>query len=429
MSKVLTRIEGEAEVLIIEENNVVSRVVYNVTEAPRFFEYLIKGMELNTVADIVSRICGLCGVSYSLVAAKAFERCLEVDVSEEVELFREALHLVERIKSHIIHVFFLNLPDLVYTGTSIDFTRRNPRLAKAASHLILWSRKAMEMFGGRFHNVVNIRIGGVYKMPSREDVEKLRRSINEAMEMFKLFADFVLSLKNIPEEPQQLSLASLYTENSYPHIGSKIRLEDEIYDIGEFYGKIVEVIQKPYSNALHYRLRSGESYIVGPISRFNNFYSRLTSETREFIESYGWKAPLKNIQQSIVARIAETLEALHVIKNLMENYKYVEPSLEKPQVNQCESLCEAAIEAPRGILYHRYEIDQQGRVVHSNIITPTAQNLAAMEDMATSLLKGHKISEKIVDIAKRIPIAFDPCISCSVHSIPIKIVKEPISSF
>lgn len=425
MDKILTRIEGEAEVVIVEEENTVNRVLYRITEAPRFFEYLVKGMELNTVVDIVSRICGLCGVSYSLVAAKAFEKCLGIDVCNEVELFREVIHLVERIKSHIIHVFFLNLPDLVYTSTSIDFMRRNPGLAKVAMHLILWSRKAMELLGGRFHNVVNIRIGGVYRMPSREAVEKLMKSISEAMDMFRLFADFMLSLKSIPEEPQQLNLISLYEENSYPHVSGKVILGDNTYSIGEFYEKIVEVVQKPYSNALHYKLRNGESYVVGPISRFNNFYNRLSPETREFIESYGWRAPLKNIHQSIVARIAETLDAFLIIKNFTENYKYVELPLEKPRITRCEPLCEAAVEAPRGILYHRYEIDQQGKVTYSNIITPTAQNLAAMEDVATALLKGHRVSEKVLDVARRIPIPFDPCISCSVHSLPIKIIREP----
>lgn len=424
MERVLTRVEGEGEVVIVEENNYVSAVTYRITEAPRFFEYIVRGRDMQTVIDIVSRVCGLCGVSYSFVAARAFEQCLEVDVDEDIELFREVLHLVERVKSHTTHIFFLNLPDLVLTRSAIEFTQRNPQIAKIATNLILWSRKAMELLGGRFHNVVNIRVGGVYRIPSNSDIEKLRKSVNEVIDMFKIFADFVLSLKTIPEEVQKLNFVSLYTPNLYPHISGKVKLNNNIYNIAEFYDKVVEVTQKPYSNALHYRLRNGESYVVGPISRFNNFYNTLSQETKEFLELYGWKTPLRNIYQTIVARIAEIFEALLTIKKFSENYRYAEPVEKKVDIHQEELVCEAAIEAPRGILYHKYVVNSRGRITYSNIITPTAQNLAAIEDIATTLLKGRKIDENTLEVARKIPISFDPCISCSVHNLKIKIIKK-----
>ncbi|MEM1897299.1 MAG: nickel-dependent hydrogenase large subunit [Ignisphaera sp.] len=419
----MTRVEGEGEIVIIDREGSVDSVVYRISESPRFFEYIIRGRDIWSAIDIVSRICGLCGVSYVYTASKAFEKCLGIDVDEEIEKIRVALHLAERVKSHMIHLFYLNLPDLVYTRSSIEFIDRNPEIAKDALRVIAWSRKAMEIFGGRFHNVVNIRIGGIYRAPERNDVEKLYREFSEVIESFTRFAEFCLSLRTVPKYQHKLSVASIYSKE-YPHTGDHISLNGTIYSVSKFYRDISIGIQKRYSNALHYRIKGIESYIVGPIARFNQFYSYLSKTVRELIELYGWRQPLESIFQGFVARIAETYEALLYLEEFFNNYRYIHIHNERYRGRESIDVyeCEAAIEAPRGILYHRYRIDQSRRIKSCDIVTPTAQNLAAMEDIASERLRGRKIDdEETVSMARKIAVAFDPCISCSVHTIPIKI--------
>ncbi|MEM4789531.1 MAG: nickel-dependent hydrogenase large subunit [Ignisphaera sp.] len=418
----MTRVEGEGEIIIIERGEVIESVIYRISESPRFFEYIVRGRDLQTVVDIVSRICGLCGVSYVYVASKAFEKCLGIDITEEIENLRVALHLIERIKSHMIHLFYLNLPDLVYTKSSIEFFDRNPEISRDALRVIAWSRKAMELLGGRFHNIVNIKVGGVYRAPDKDDVKKLGEELVSIVKSFTKFAEFYLSLRTGPEGLQRSSTASIYSRG-YPHTGDYIFLNGSVYSISEFYGEISKCIQKSYSNALHYRIEGSKSYVVGPIARFNQFYNYLSKNTREFIELYGWKPPIENIFYGFVARIAETYEAIQQLEEFINNYKTINLDNKEPKKNIDHFVCEAAAEAPRGILYHRYTINENKKVISCDIVTPTAQNLAAIEDIALEILRGRKIDEKAISLARKIAIAFDPCLSCSVHAIPIKIIK------
>jgi len=424
MKRILTRVEGEGSILVVEKDGYVDSVVYEISETPRFFEYFVSGLSPERVVEIVSRICGICGTSYNFVASINFEKCLGVDVDPELLSLKEVLHLIERVKSHVLHLFHLNLPDLVKTKSVIEFLRRNPQISKDALNVLLWSRKAMEVFGGRMHNVVNMRVGGVYRLPDRVDVERISKELNNVIKSFMEFSDFVLTLKP-PELPLsngfKVHEVSLYVPtHEYPHHSDKVCIDGKVYTLSEFYGGIVKYLQVPYSTAIHCRVGGVESYVVGPYSRFNQFYSRLSKEVRDYIGMYGWRAPLSNILYTYVARIAETYEALLQIQKFLDTFKPTQ--IRSPTINvKGEVVCEYAVEAPRGILYHKYVV-RDGRIVSCDIIAPTTQNIAAMNDIATNVLRGKKVDEEVVDIAKKIAVSFDPCISCSVHTLPVKII-------
>jgi coenzyme F420-reducing hydrogenase alpha subunit len=428
----LTRVEGEGSIVVVEKNGYIDSIVYEITEAPRFFEYIVLGRDMERVVDIVSRVCGLCGVSYSFVAAKAFEKCLGVDVDEKVDMFREAVHLAERVKSHAMHLFYMNLPDLVKTKMFTDFLQRNPEISKHFQNVLLWSRKAMYTLGGRFHNVVNIKIGGVYRFPDRDSVKKLVEELNNVSKSFKEFASFILSIKPPDEYTKRsfnnIHLVSLYSQNSrYPHHNDKLYLDKELYTISEFFRNTVKTSQLPYSTALHYRIKGVESYIVGPLARFNQHYNALDKEVRAFIEMHGWKPPLNSVLFSYVARIAEIYNTLLILEDYLDKLSKgielaTDTDIHAKSSKLYGTICEYAVEAPRGILYHRYNVDKE-RVISCDIVTPTAQNLASMSDIATAILRGRKTDTNSIDIAKKIAISFDPCISCSVHTLKVRIVN------
>jgi len=165
------------------------------------------------------------------------------------------------------------------------------------------------------HNVVNMRIGGVYRAPDRGDVEKVARDLGGVVKAFLELASFVLSIRH-PEEVAEVSRtgarqACLQPAGSgYPHHGGRVVLDGSVYSLREFYGDIVRYTHVPYSTAIHCRIKGGESYIVGPFARLNQFYTSLNKEVRDFVETHGWRAPPANVMHTYVARVAELYDAL-----------------------------------------------------------------------------------------------------------------------
>ncbi len=416
MDVALTRVEGEGEVRLEVSNGRVVNVSIKITEAPRFFEHIVRGRRVWDVPDIVSRICGLCGVSYVLVASKAFEKYRTLP--EEVERYRACLHLAERIKSHAIHIFMLHLPDFLGLRSLTELAESYPHIVRDVIDVVLWSRRVMEVMGGRFHNVSSLKVGGVYQTPRAEVVKSLLNNINLLEGKILKLVETVLNLKNIPQEKQRIRYAVVTDGISYPHIGTMVAFDSgELVHVRDF-KNMISVEQVNYSNALRYRLASGEPYLVGPLARFNMGYKYLSGEVKDLIESYGWRPPLLNIHQSIIARVAELYESFLKVKEFLMSYKEISQIINKTEVLAGKYV--AALEAPRGILYHEYEVTEEesvARVVKADIITPTAQNLAMMEKLILDEVSEKNLNvDKAVNVAKKIVRSFDPCISCSVHA-------------
>ena len=423
MKSTLTLVEGEGSVVIVERDGVVERVYYEVTEAPRFFEYIARGRELQVVVDLLSRVCGLCGVSYALLAAKAFERCLGVEVDEWADRLREALHLAERVKSHALHVFTMNLPEVAGSRSILELSSRNPGVLAKSLELVGAARRLMEALGGRMHNAVNVGVGGVYKPIDLEEARRLSRVIESALKVAIELGSLVLSFEPRFRVESSRPLLSVYSDRGYPHHGSKLLMSGRAYSLSEFYGALARSIQEEHSTALHYRLYGVESYIVGPLARFNNYHHALRKEARELLESHGWSPPVTP-GESYVARVAEIVDALVELRELFEEYR--PPSRPRAVVEEVvkePATCEYAVEAPRGVLYGRFVVGSDLKLLNCDLVTPTAQNLAAMGDIATEILRGRPLSEEAVKVAKSVAIAFDPCISCSVHTLRVRIVK------
>lgn len=418
LSSLLTRVEGEGQVVLRSSEGRVVSVEVKILEAPRFFEYLVRGRRYSEVPDLVSRICGLCGVSYMLVAAKAFERCLSIEVPEDEEKLRMAILGAERVKSHGIHIVYLHLPDFLGLGSLRELAESYSHIYTKGTKVVLWARRAMELLGGRFHNVVNIRVGGVYSFPAEEKVRQLGREVSEVLRSFLDVARFVMSLGSIPSEAHRVKYMAVRGDGGYPWVGNRVATDDgAIVDVDGF-ENFVLTEQVGYSNALRYRLPTGEPYLVGPLARYNLYSDLLRREVREFLREYSYGSTLGNVYQSVIARIAETYQTLLELKEFFEEYKERSPTRVEPK-GIARTACVAATEAPRGILYHRYNLTEDLRVRSCNIITPTAQNLASMENLIATKLLGVGADSRALEIAKGIVRSYDPCISCSVHLIPL----------
>jgi coenzyme F420-reducing hydrogenase alpha subunit len=422
--KPLTRVEGEGEVEIVVENGNVKKIQVEITEAPRFFEAFVKGRKYLEVPDFVARICGICPVPYIYSSSRAMEKILEINIPKEIQTLRKTLLFGEWISSHALHVFLLHAPDFMKLNDVIELAKIKPEIVRKALKLKAFGNYVMEKIGGRSVHPVSCRIGGFYRIIRREELEEIKRECKDKQEIAKELLEWILQLE-IPKIKCDYEYLSLQDpEGEYPTIGGRIVSNKGINISEEEFEDKIEEFQVPYSTSLRCRIKGRGTYVTGPIARFNNNYKALRGEVRDVLEAYGFKAPLVNTYQSIIARTAEIYHSTLEIERLIDEYR--EP--EKPYV---EGKVKAgwgcgASEAPRGILYHSYGINSEGYVEKARIIAPTTQNLAHIEqDILVQIPE--IISKPIEEAQLRVEMIvrnYDPCISCSVHAIKVKIIKN-----
>ena len=419
----LARVEGEGGVWVRIKDGKIEYVEVNIFEPPRFFEAFLRGRSYLEAPDLTARICGICPLAYVMAASRAMEKILGIQLSEETDKLRKIAFYGEWIESHVLHFMFLHAPDFLGQHSIFDIAKENPQAVKDAVGLRKWGNRAIEIVGGRPVHPVGFRVGGLHRIIKKEELLPLLKNFNEVEKMARNLLEFVVNLP-IPEIEYDLVLMSLKGDREYPilkgvvanNLGGEFP-EDDLE-------KNITVEQKIYSNALHYRLKNGRPYITGPIARFNLNYDLLAPEVKDILEKAGYKAPLKNTYQSIVARAAETYHAVLEIKKLIESYS--EPPQPYIEAEVRAGKGAAISEAPRGMLYHYYEIDENGKIVYANIIPPTTQNYAAMEE---DIIKVQDLivnaprdkAQRVVEMTIR---NYDPCISCSVHAIKLRILRE-----
>jgi coenzyme F420-reducing hydrogenase alpha subunit len=374
-------------------------------------------------SDITARICGICPLAYVFAACRAMEKILGIDVPEEIRALRKIAFYGEWIESHVLHFAFLHAPDFLGYHSALEVAKDYPDFVRDAIAVRSWGNKAIEIIGGRPIHPIGFRVGGLYRIIRRGELEPLARDYDEVRRKGERLLEFILNL-DLPDVECNMAIMSLKGRKEYPILDGMVANNLGWEFPEDSFEENVIVEQKKYSTGLHYRLRNDRPYITGPIARFNLNYSLLAPEVRDILERAGYRAPLKNTYQSIVARAAETLHSIIEIGRLVEEYS--EPSA--PYVEAAVRAGEAAaiVEAPRGMLYHRYKIDERGRILYANIVPPTTQNYVAMEDdifkVGDLILSG--TPEKAQQIVETTIRNYDPCISCSVHTIKLRIINE-----
>ncbi|MEO3993124.1 MAG: Sulfhydrogenase 1 subunit alpha [Desulfurococcaceae archaeon TW002] len=419
----LARVEGEGSLFIELENGKVSRVELDIFESPRFFEAFLRGRKYYEVPDITARICGICPIAYIMSSSRALEKILGIEIPEEIEKLRRIIYLGEWIESHMLHILMLHAPDFLGYESVLSMARDHPEIVKKGMKLKWWGSQVIRVIGGRSMHPVSCRIGGFYRIIRKEELLPLLKELSYVKECARKLLEWVLELP-IPDLRREVEFVSLRGEGEYPILKGRIVSskglnisEDEFED-----NLIVE--QTKYSTSLRYRLKERGYYVVGPVARYNNNYDLLNPEVRSVVESHGYGALLRNSFQSIIARAAEVYHAVLELEELISNYK-------EPQQPYVEGVVRRGVgaaitEAPRGMLYHRYEINERGYVVNANIIPPTSQNLASIEQDLLAL--GNKLATldpaNAQWLAEQTVRNYDPCISCATHFLKIKYINK-----
>lgn len=419
----LARVEGEGALLVKIKNDRVQDVKLQIYEPPRLFEALLRGRGFEEVADITARICGICPVAYQMSAVHAIERAFGLSVSPAIKLLRRLFYCGEWIESHALHVYMLHAPDFLGYQNVMEMAATHKPEVMTALRLKKVGNEIVRRIGGREIHPISARAGGFHRTPARSELEALRPDLEWALDA-ALASVRLVSGFPFPDFTQDYECVALRHPAEYPlNEGRIVSSKGLDIDVTEYEDHFLEQHVK-HSNALHSVLRERGSYLVGPLARFNLNYDHLPEIAREAASGAGLAPPVLNPFQSIIVRAVELVFACHEALRILDEYEPpVEPYV---RAEPKTSSGQAATEAPRGLLYHRYAFDGAGLVLGAKIVPPTSQNQKRIEDDLWRLVPGilHEPVERITWLCEQAIRNYDPCISCATHFLKVKLEAE-----
>jgi sulfhydrogenase subunit alpha len=415
----LARIEGHAGITVEIDGDRLERVTFDVFEGIRLLEELVRGRHFTEVPAIVSRVCAICSHAHAITAIEALERALDVTVSGQTRLLRDLAYQGGSIESHALHVFCLVLPDLLGVPSVIELADTHRDAVSLALRLKKLGNTVQEVVGGRAVHPVNYVVGGFGRVPSSDELLRLRDALEAGLDD----CDAALAVLREVQVPAfadtPLRCAALAPDDEAFFFGRSVRLTDGVEVPVEAYRSLTNEEPVPHSHAKH-SLFGGQPYLVGALARLSLHGHRIGGRAREAWHALKLAVPGTNIVANSVAQFVELVysveHALDLVQRLLA--QGLDPSASTtPRAGAGKGT--AATEAPRGTLFHHYALDEEGRVTSADIITPTAQNFSHAEDQfrAAVRARGTATDEELRHRLEIVARAYDPCVSCSVHAI------------
>jgi sulfhydrogenase subunit alpha len=420
----LTRVEGEGTLLLRVKGKKVVEARLKIFEAPRYFEQLVVERTPDEVIDMVARICGICPVAYQMSAVHAFEDLFGVQIDPEVRVLRRLLYCGEWIESHALHIYLLHLPDFLGYDSAIALARDNRPAVERGLRMKKIGNDLLALLGGRPIHPVSVRVGGFSRVPRRAELEALRAPLAVALEDAKETVKLVASL-SYPEFDRPARMVALRDPAEYPYNHGHIVSNDGLDLRPSDWDQAFRELQIEGTMALHARTKDGGVYLLGPASRITLCSETLHPIAREMLAATGMAGAIeRNIYWSILARAIELVHAIAEAIDIIDAYR---PPIEaKVVVTPRPGVAAWATEAPRGLLFHRYEVDERGRVSAAQIVPPTSQNQGAIEaDIAAFAptvldLPDEQVTFRLEQLIR----SYDPCISCATHFLDVRIERD-----
>jgi coenzyme F420-reducing hydrogenase alpha subunit len=417
----LTRVEGEGSLRLRVRDGEVVEARLRIFEAPRYFERIVVGRTPDEVIDIVARICGICPIAYQLTAVHAFESLFGVSVDPSVRALRRLLYCGEWIESHALHVYLLHAPDFLGLPSAIELAKADRALVERGLRLKRIGNEILAAIGGRPIHPVSLRVGGLWRAPRRPALDRLRVELDEALDIAQQTVAMVAAFEPPVFEARRL-LVSLRHPTDYPMNDGRIVSSDGLDLPAAAWEQAFREEQVEGTSALHARTRGGEAYLLGPTARIALAGDRLHPLAREALAATGQREALEtNVFRSILARAVELVHATAEARDLLDAY---EPPRDAAVAwRPVAGTAAWATEAPRGLLFHRYTLDEDGIVRSARIVPPTSQNQAAIEaDLArfapSVLALPHAEATRRFEQLIR---SYDPCISCAAHFLDLTV--------
>ena len=420
---VLTRVEGEGALQLQINNGTIEDLQLRIYEPPRLFEKMLEGREPNEAIDMVARICGICPVAYQMTAVQALESLFDVSVTPWVHAMRRVFYCGEWLQSHALHIHMLAAPDFLGYNNIIEMAADHPATVRRGLRLQSLGNDLIALFGARSVHPVGVQVGGFYHAPDPQDVTTLQTRLQAAQQDADELVRWTTSLP-FPDNQQDFVAVCLRHPTEYPMNEGRIVSSTGLDIDSRDYLDHIRELQVPHSTALHAMLHD-KPYLVGPLARINLNVDRLPSELRTLLKTGGITFPSQNMFHSIVARAAEIWLAIHEALRLLQDYSTPATAAISWQPRAGTGI--AATEAPRGLLWHQYELDDTGRIQSARIIPPTSQNQARIEeDLQNSLeMFGLEQDDDALRLHGETVIRnYDPCISCATHFLRLDIKRN-----
>ncbi len=282
----LARVEGEGALYVRIRNNRVTEVNLNIFEPPRFFEAFLRDRAFSEAPDITARICGICPVAYQMSAVHAMEDAFGVQVDGQLRALRRLIYCGEWIESHTLHAFMLHAPDFLGYQDVVEMAKDHPQLVEDALQLKKAGNEIVRVIGGREIHPINVRAGGFYKAPTRNELAPLAEQLKAARETALKAISFAANL-DFPDFEQDYTLVALRHPDEYPfnegHVVSNRGLDIPAQSYDDQF--IEEHVER--SNALHSTTKDGGAYLAGPLARYNINFDRLPSHIQQ-AEKEAW---------------------------------------------------------------------------------------------------------------------------------------------
>jgi coenzyme F420-reducing hydrogenase alpha subunit len=396
---------------------------FKIFEPPRFFEAFLRGRRFSEAPDITARICGICPVAYQTSACNAMEASVGVELTGGLRSLRRLLYCGEWIESHALHVFFLHAPDFLGYDSAIEMASVAPERVEMGLRLKKTGNQIMTMLGGREIHPINVRVGGFYRVPTRSELESLVPDLEWALEAAVATVEWVSGL-DFPDFERDYEFVALQHPDEYAiHEGRIVSNRGLDIAVEEWSEHFVES-HVEWSNALHARRLDGGSYHVGPMARYALNGSSLTPAARSAADRAGLGDVCTNPFRSIIVRAVEMVFACEEALRLIDGYQ--QPENPYVEVEPRDVVGFGASEAPRGLLYHRYVIDDQGLIADAHIVPPTSQNQLSIENDLRAYVPGrsHLPDEQLQWQLEQAIRSYDPCISCATHFLDLTVDRE-----
>jgi sulfhydrogenase subunit alpha len=418
----LARVEGEGALHLVVDGDRVASAQLQIYEPPRFFEALLRGRQYTEVCDITARICGICPVAYQTSAWNAIEDAIGVAVDERIAALRRLLYCGEWISSHALHIYLLHAVDFLGYPDAIALAQDHRAEVERGLAIKKAGNAILETVGGRAIHPVNPRIGGFHRAPSRTELADLGATLRAVLQPAVDTVAWVAGFE-FPDVEIDHELVAVHDDEHYAiETGMVATASGLVFPPQEFGEHVVEH-QVPHSTALHASF-DGRRYLTGPLARYTINHAQLSPLARDSAAAAGLGTSCRNPFRSIVVRAVEVVYAIEEALRIIDGY--VPPDPPAAPVVPRAGIGHGVSEAPRGLLYHRYELADDGSIVHATITPPTSQNQQAIESDLIRVAEANLTRDdaSLTAICEQAIRNYDPCISCSTHFLDVTVDRR-----
>jgi coenzyme F420-reducing hydrogenase alpha subunit len=422
----LTKVEGAASLDLKVRDGKVEHAHFCIIEYKRFFTESMKGKPVAAIPQLLARICGTCSNAHLLCSIEACEHALGIEPTEQTKLLRLLTMYGLNIRDHALHVYLFSMPDIFSKDSFMDFDENDPlqnQMLHDAFQIKAAGNQLAMLVAGRSVHAMYPAVGGYNHVPDPKGVEEVIKKLEEARPAVLRLIEFFAKRNPFHFDRKTDFLAMI--SDRFGFLDGVIKSSaGEVITEAEF-SKHLEHAVLDYSQASAYKY-NGKPYMVGSLARLNIGKDSLHANTKKDAAEALKQFPSTDIYNN---NLAQAIEILHSIDDSLEIMKGRVFKLEPiPEFKYRDAEGIGVIEAPRGLLYHKVKLGADGLVKEGEVVVPTGQNQANIEeDIATlvnQMLPDEPSKEHLIFEIEKLIRAYDPCMSCGAHFLEVKLDQE-----